>query len=254
MFPHPTTLMTKGIISMIYLYIKQHTVTGLKYFGKTIKNDPEKYKGSGTDWLKHIEEYGNNVDTLGLWEFNDLKECSEFALQFSKDNNIVESKDWANLVYENVISGTYGLKHSENTKAKMSRASKGKPKSEAHKKKMREIIRSKEHRSNLSKSLKGRILSEEHKTKISLNHSRHSNKSRLNQPHSEDTKRKISESNIGQLRNNETKRKISESKQNRMWITNDIISKMIKISEFCNYDSSWRQGKIHYPKKQLINM
>jgi hypothetical protein len=27
-----------------WLYIKQHTVTGLKYFGKTTRN-PEKYKG-----------------------------------------------------------------------------------------------------------------------------------------------------------------------------------------------------------------
>ena len=30
-----------------YLYIKQHSVTKLKYFGKTTKKDPVKYLGSG---------------------------------------------------------------------------------------------------------------------------------------------------------------------------------------------------------------
>lgn len=31
-----------------WLYIKQHNQTGLKYFGKTIRKDPKKYKGSGS--------------------------------------------------------------------------------------------------------------------------------------------------------------------------------------------------------------
>lgn len=32
-----------------YLYIKQHSITGKLYFGKTVKN-PEKYNGSGSPW------------------------------------------------------------------------------------------------------------------------------------------------------------------------------------------------------------
>ena len=236
---------------MIYLYIKQHAVTGLKYFGKTIKADPEKYKGSGTDWLQHIEEYGNDVETLGLWKFEieDIENCSKFALKFSKENNIVKSKEWANLVYENVYSGTMGLIHTEETKAKMSKSSKGKPKSQAHRNSIKNIIRTKKHCNNLSKSLKGRNLSKEHKRKISISHPRHTNKSRLGQPHLEDTKIKISQSNIGQIRSNTTKLRISESKQNRMWITNNIVSKMIKISDFDNYDSSWSKGRMSYPRK-----
>ena len=35
MFQHPATLAKKGITSMIYLYVKQYSITGLKYFGKT---------------------------------------------------------------------------------------------------------------------------------------------------------------------------------------------------------------------------
>ena len=33
-----------------WLYIKQHNITKLKYFGKTVRKDPIKYKGSGTYW------------------------------------------------------------------------------------------------------------------------------------------------------------------------------------------------------------
>ena len=38
----------------MYLYVKTHNKSGLKYLGKTIQN-PFKYKGSGTYWLRHIK-------------------------------------------------------------------------------------------------------------------------------------------------------------------------------------------------------
>lgn len=41
-----------------YLYVKQHTITGLKYFGKTIK-DPYVYPGSGTHCNTTSENRGN---------------------------------------------------------------------------------------------------------------------------------------------------------------------------------------------------
>lgn len=69
---------------MIYLYIKQHTVTGLKYFGKTITKDPIKYNGSGTHWIRHINKHDRrHIITVGLWMFYDQEECTEFALKFS---------------------------------------------------------------------------------------------------------------------------------------------------------------------------
>ena len=91
----------------IYLYIKQHQTTGLKYFGKTIK-DPYKYKGSGIYWRRHLKVYGEKIDTLDIWEFTDPIECEKFALDFSVKNNIVESKDWANMMPENGIGGGNG--------------------------------------------------------------------------------------------------------------------------------------------------
>lgn len=72
-----------------YLYIKRHRVTGKLYFGKTIKN-PEMYTGSGTRWLNHINYHGKeHVDTLWYCLFLDEESISEFALSFSKNNDIV---------------------------------------------------------------------------------------------------------------------------------------------------------------------
>jgi hypothetical protein len=74
---HPPALMLQGAISMtIYLYVKTHNVTGLKYLGKTESNDPHKYPGSGTYWKSHLTKHGKDYHT------EIIKECQtkdEFA-------------------------------------------------------------------------------------------------------------------------------------------------------------------------------
>ena len=96
-------------ITPTYLYIKQHSVTGLKYFGKTVKKDPIKYKGSGTRWSHHIKKHGKQfVETIWLSELYTNTSIVEHALHFSVENNIVESDDWANLIPENGLDGTDG--------------------------------------------------------------------------------------------------------------------------------------------------
>jgi hypothetical protein len=93
-------------MSTIYLYVKQHSITKLKYFGKTQSSNPYKYPGSGSYWSKHIRKHGkSHILTLEIWGFDDQQLCTEFALKFSEENNIVESKDWANLRPENGIDG-----------------------------------------------------------------------------------------------------------------------------------------------------
>lgn len=87
-----------------YLYIKQHNETGLKYFGKTTSN-PEKYKGSGLYWNSHLKAHGNNVSTIWYKQFHDKESLTEYAISFSKENNIVESAEWANLKPENGLDG-----------------------------------------------------------------------------------------------------------------------------------------------------
>lgn len=89
---------------MIYLYVKTHNQTGLKYFGKTTKN-PLTYKGSGKYWVNHLSKHGNDVSTQVIAEFDDPVQCTKFALSFSKENRIVESEDWANFREENGLDG-----------------------------------------------------------------------------------------------------------------------------------------------------
>lgn len=91
---------------IIYLYVKQHSKTGMKYFGKTTSQDPYSYTGSGKVWLRHIKKHGKeHIKTLYVWSFDNIQECSDFALRYSTNNNIVESSEWANLIVENGLDG-----------------------------------------------------------------------------------------------------------------------------------------------------
>lgn len=102
----------------IYLYVKQHQVTGLKYFGMTVKKDPYIYLGSGKHWKRHLKVHGKDINTLSVWEFDNHTDCEKFALEFSKKNNIVESVEWANLRPENgkdgKAPGSPGMKKENN--------------------------------------------------------------------------------------------------------------------------------------------
>jgi hypothetical protein len=56
---------------IIYLYVKQHSITDLKYFGRTVRN-PFKYPGSGTYWSNHFKKHGKeHIKTLEVWGFDD---------------------------------------------------------------------------------------------------------------------------------------------------------------------------------------
>ena len=107
-----------------WLYIKQHNLTGLKYFGKTTQKDPIKYKGSGVVWTRHLKKYGNNVTTIWCQLFDDQQLLTEYALKFSIGNSIVESNEWANLKLEDGLMGGRYSNHSEETKRRMSDARK----------------------------------------------------------------------------------------------------------------------------------
>lgn len=82
---------------MIYLYVKIHNSTGLKYLGKTKNSDPHKYKGSGKLWKRHIKKHGYDVSTYILLSSEDANEIRKTGIFFSKLWNIVESDKWANL-------------------------------------------------------------------------------------------------------------------------------------------------------------
>lgn len=112
---------------MIYLYMKTHLDTKLKYFGKTTNPNYEKYTGSGIYWLRHLKKHGYNVRTNLMFCSDSIEEIEKYALKFSEDNNIVESDEWANLKYENgKDGGTRPEDHTEAARRKMSLNRRGK--------------------------------------------------------------------------------------------------------------------------------
>lgn len=114
----------------VYLYIKEHAVSGMRYFGKTTKakEDMLKYHSSGVYWKRHLKLHGaNHVVTVWYCEFYDKSDCEEFALFFSEEANIVNSAKWANLKPENGSDGAViGNTVSPETRRKMSHKLKGK--------------------------------------------------------------------------------------------------------------------------------
>ena len=110
------------------LYIKINKNTGLKYFGKTIR-DPYKYNGSGKYWRNHCNKHGWDIETYWTKEFSDIEECKQFAIAFSEIFDIVASDEWANYIDETGVGGVAkgrpntwtksGWHHSEETKQKI---------------------------------------------------------------------------------------------------------------------------------------
>ena len=89
-----------------YLYIKQHSITKKKYFGKTTNVNPYEYNGSGKYWTDHIKKHGKeHIETLWVSYLYYDTSIVDVALQFSFENNIVESKEWANQKPENGLDG-----------------------------------------------------------------------------------------------------------------------------------------------------
>lgn len=92
----------------IYLYIKTHNKTGLKYLGKTVKN-PYLYSGSGKNWIKHLKQHGNNVSTEILRECSSIEELQYWGRYYSNYFMIVTAQDnFGNKIWANKIPETGG--------------------------------------------------------------------------------------------------------------------------------------------------
>jgi hypothetical protein len=155
-------------ITPTYLYIKQHSVTKKKYYGKTTNLDPYTYNGSGKHWARHIKKHGKeHIVTLWVSDLYYDTSIVDVALQFSADNDIVKSKEWANLIPENGLDGGSEKgrkrgqykKSSKPRKLHKPRSDKGKPRSEKAKANMKGRVAPN----------KGKSTSQETKAKISAN-------------------------------------------------------------------------------------
>lgn len=91
------------------LYVKTHSITGLKYLGQTSKSDPHKYTGSGKYWLRHIKKHGKNWTTEILFESEHKHEVDAQGIYYSELWNVAKSHSWANLKPESGDGAAAGL-------------------------------------------------------------------------------------------------------------------------------------------------
>jgi hypothetical protein len=170
----------------IYLYVKQHNLTGLKYLGKTTNSDPHAYPGSGIRWRKHLNKHGYNYTTTVLRECQDTEELKFWGRYYSELWDVAESDAWANLKTEEGQGGEL----SEESRALISRKKKGIPKTS------------------------------EHKEKISV-----TKKGQKYGPQSEEHKRNNSESKMGRPQPKDAIARRTASRKGGKWYNNGIISK-----------------------------
>jgi len=190
-----------------WLYIKKHNITGLQYFGKTNRYHPEKYIGSGKYWLAHLRVHGKDISTTWCELFFDQQTLVEYALKFSKENNIAESSEWANLKFENGLDGGHsGVARSDETKEKLSKKNRGKRHTKETKNKISDsnkgkhnMVRPADVGAKISKALTGKKrgpMPDETKRKIGdANKGKPSSKKGIPMP--DETKRKIGDANKG---------------------------------------------------------
>jgi hypothetical protein len=91
-----------------FILLKQHMKTGLKYlcFHHGTKDNCFKYTGSGTYWKKHITKHGTDlISTIILFESTTKDEIRDQGLKYSDLWDVVNSKDFANLVREDGSGG-----------------------------------------------------------------------------------------------------------------------------------------------------
>lgn len=109
-----------------YLYLKIHNKTGLKYLGKTIKTNVDKYRGSGKYWTNHINMHGYDVSTEILFETTDKEKLKEKGIYYSKLWNIVDNPEFANLRIEMGDGGDTMTHHPNLEQIKYNKKIKGK--------------------------------------------------------------------------------------------------------------------------------
>lgn len=135
-------------MTIYYLMIKTHNITGLKYLCQTSKQDPFTYCGSGKDWRIHLNKFGYTVRTEILAKCFSKEELNVQGRYYSNLYKVTTAVDdygcriWANRIPETGGGGP----PSDKTKEKLRNSQLGKPKKP----------RTKEHTENQAATLRGR--------------------------------------------------------------------------------------------------
>lgn len=220
---------------MIYLYIKTHNQTGLRYLGQTKAKDPHKYPGSGKYWKQHLKKHGLDFSTEILRECSTQKEVKHWGEYYSKLWNVVNDPTWANLKPETGDGGwpknaRTGKLHSAESKQKISLAKKGVPNP---KNAVPRTDEQKEHLRNINsgKTIPQAVIDKIAKTKLEHPY-RHSEefKERMRVPKTPKTRLRMKEAQA--LRRKTTK---------EMWITNGVDNRLVVADS--NIPSGWTNGR-----------
>lgn len=115
-------------MTIYYLYVKTHSITGLQYLGYTKNSDPHKYTGSGTLWLNHLNKHGYLYQTKILQRCVSKNAIKTWGMFYSTLWSVSKSKKWANLKDEcgdggacyGEHNGMFGKTHTDKVKKKLS--------------------------------------------------------------------------------------------------------------------------------------
>lgn len=219
-----------------FLYIKTHKITGLKYFGKTVNKNPEKYKGSGVYWLRHLEKHGNFVTTEIYGFYTDREMCLRDALEFSEENDIANSPEWANLIPETIDTVDGIVLTEKNIYGKNGQSGYG-LENLMHPKEVMELLKQRgeyeQYCKNMSDLVKREIASGKRKNTFKTNNP-------LKDPN---IKKRHSES----LKRINHQQKEKNSQYGTCWITNQDKSKHFKVKkDLINeyYEQGWFIGRL----------
>ena len=210
---------------LVGIYIITNTVNGKKYVGQSWNISARiatHFLGREQSLISNaIKKYGKNAFQIDQIILDEL--ISQAELDQAEIDKILELDSIRPNGY-NLRSGGSRGKHSQESKDKMSAASKGKPKSEDHRNNMKGQFSnghiphnkgkspSKETRQKISDKLSGRSLSEETKKKMSA--TRKINPHHTT-PHTEETKEKIRAARALQIHSEESNKKRSETMKGR---------------------------------------
>jgi group I intron endonuclease len=196
-----------------FIYITTNLINGKRYLGqKKFYRNWKTYLGSGQAFKKAVKKYGEeNFSKNIIYICYSADELDQIEYDLSVFFNVVESDDWYNLKYGGRTM--HGYSPSLETRAKISKANKGKPApnkgipmSEETKRKQSEA------QSGDKSSWYGRHHTEESKIKI--------RESRIGTTATEETKVKMKKAQMGDKNHfygkhhsEESKKKMSEAKQ-----------------------------------------
>jgi hypothetical protein len=222
----------------MYLYVKTHNKTGLKYLGQTKTKDPHKYSGSGKYWKLHLKKHGADFSTEIIKECRTKKEIKQWGEFYSSLWDVVNDPSWANLKPESGDGGwgkRVNYSHSIETRNKIGDSRRGVPNPK------NSIPRTEEQKEHLRKLNTGKSVPPDIVEKIKQTKKENPFK------HSQQTKQKMKKPKSDEHKANmkdgwHEKRKDYK----KIWITNGINDMLVDKKSIV--PDGWTKGRLVKPR------